>query len=56
MLECSVYALNWKLIELEAENAAHSERYTVLLQRLEFVQESLNSLRGSMTNLRKCLH
>jgi hypothetical protein len=56
MLECSLYALSWKLEELEAENAAQSDRYIVLLHRREFVQDSLNVLHECITSLRKSLH
>jgi hypothetical protein len=56
MLECSLYALGWKLEELEVENAGNSDRYIVLLHRREFIQNSLNSLQECITSLRKCLH
>jgi hypothetical protein len=56
MLECSLYALKWKLEELEVENAVHSERYITLLHRREYVQDSLNVLQECITTLRKSLH
>jgi hypothetical protein len=56
MLECSLYALRWKLEELEVENVAHSDRYTALLHRQEAVQDSLNILYECITSFRKSLH
>jgi hypothetical protein len=56
VLECSLYAINYKLDELEVENAAHSERYTTLLERREVLQESLEIIQGCIRNLRKSLH
>jgi hypothetical protein len=56
VLECSLYAISYKLNELEVEDDAHSDRYTMLLERREVLQESLEILRGCLTSLRKSLH
>jgi hypothetical protein len=56
MLECSLYALNLKLEEFEVENATQSEVYTMLFERREIVQESLDALRECIASLRKFLH
>jgi hypothetical protein len=55
-LQDSLYAISWKLKELEIDKDAHSERYTMLLERHEILQESLAVLQGWLTTLRKSLH
>jgi hypothetical protein len=56
MLECSLYALRWKLEELKVENAVHSDRYTALLDRRDSVQDSLDVLYECIASFRKSLH
>jgi hypothetical protein len=56
VLECSLYAISYKLNEIEVEDDRHSERYTMLLERREVLQESLEILQGCIRNLRKSLH
>jgi hypothetical protein len=56
VLECSLYAIRYKLNEIEVEDDRHSERYTMLLERREVLQESLEILQGCIRNLRKSLH
>jgi hypothetical protein len=55
-LEDSLYAISWKLKELEVDKDAHSVRYAMLLERHEILQESLEVLQGCLTTLRKSLH
>ena len=56
VLECSLYAISYKLNELEVDDDGHSQRYTMLLERREVLQESLEILQGCIRNLRKSLH
>lgn len=55
-LEGSLYAISFKLNELEVENASHSERYQTLLERQDILREALAVLRECMTTLRRKLH
>lgn len=56
VLECSLYAISYKLEELEVENDTHSSRYTMLLERRELLQESLEVLQGCIMTFRKSFH
>lgn len=56
VLECSLYAISYKLDVLQVENETHSDRYTMLLERRELLQESLEVLQGCIMRLRKSFH
>jgi hypothetical protein len=56
MHECCIYAINYKLKELAEENATQNGRYTTLLERRDFLQDSLDALQECLIDFRKRLH
>jgi len=56
MHECCIYAFNCKLKELAEENATQNGRYATLLERRDFLQDSLNALQRYLIDFRKRLH